>query len=259
MAFREKNPNILAAALEGGKKLGVTSKVQKQRGYTVHPSFPSDSDKENVEPWQAGILAEYDSAVTNHKVKSKKDEGSPVPEMVTLGLARQQEGDVKKAFSETKKPALSRPMDFSAAVRSSLGAALPFNTTTKLVVAIRNAKPNKYYAPSLGNYTETLSIWSKSKNSNAGNCAQEVLQQMRDRFKSGECDIRPDSCCYNMVIMAFKDDPDKAEEVRFPADRRLRMESFRIPSLTDGPLSPNISGPTSHVGGLRRRKYYSGA
>jgi hypothetical protein len=211
MAFREKNPNVLAGNIAANKKSRTENSVQKPRGYVLTPSLDSTSNKENAQPWQSGILANYDHEKEKHQEVIKKIQETSTTKMGSLGPVRTAQ-NAKKAPppSEEAESPPTLPLDFAGAVRSKLGnsGTSTFPTSDRVP---RPWSPNR--PPTLGEYTRVLVGFSKSKDPNAGELAQEVLQRMLDRFRAGQSKIRPDACCYNMVIVAYKDNAERAEQV----------------------------------------------
>jgi hypothetical protein len=210
MAFREKNPNVLAGNLAANKKSRTENSVQKPRGYVLTPSLVSESNKENAQPWQSGILAKYDSEKEKHQEVIKKIQETSTTKMGSLGPVRTAQNAKKAPPSEETEPPPTLPLDFAGAVRSTLGS----NATSTFPTSSRLSQPwSPNRSPTLGEYTRVLVGFSKSKDPNAGEHAQEVLQRMLDRFHAGQSLIRPDACCYNMVIVAYKDNAERAERV----------------------------------------------
>jgi hypothetical protein len=205
MAFREKNPNVLAGNLAASKKTRTENSVQKPRGYVLTPSLVSASNKENEQPWQSGILANYDRDKEKHQGAIKKIQETSTTKMGSLGTVR----NAKKAPpSEKTNSPPTLPLDFAGAVRSKLGSNVTstFPTTSRI-------PPTLSPSSTLGEYTRVLVGLSKSKDPNAGEHAQEVLQRIIDRFHAGQSFFGPDACCYNMVIVAYKDNAERAEQV----------------------------------------------
>jgi hypothetical protein len=205
MAFREKNPNVLAG-LTANKKSRTDNSVQKPRGYVLTPSLDSASDKENVQSWQSGILANYDREKEKHQGVIKKIQETSTTKMGSLGTVRA----AKKTppSEKTESPPTTLPMDFAGAVRSKQGSNVPSTFPSRSRVS-STLSPS----PTLGEYTRVLVGLSKSKDPNAGEQAQQVLQRMLDQFHAGQSLIHPDACCYNMVIVAYKDKAQRAEQV----------------------------------------------
>lgn len=264
MAFREKNPNVLASNLAANKKSRTDSSVQKPRGYVLTPSLDSTSNKENAQPWQSVILAKHDHVKEKHQVIIKKIQETSNTKTGSLGTVRKAQsakkaspsekenaqpwqsgilatydrekekhqgsinkiqeasttkmnslGTVRTAQNAKKAPPSEKtesppvvPMDFAGALRSKVGsnASSAFTTNSRV-------SPTLIPSPTLGEYTRVLVGLSKSKDPNAGEHAQEVLQRMLDQFHAGQSLTRPDACCYNMVIVAYKDKAERAEQV----------------------------------------------
>jgi hypothetical protein len=264
MAFREKNPNVLADNLAANKKSRTNNSVQKPRRYVLTPSLDSASNKENTQPWQSGVLANHGREKEKHqgaihKIQeasttkmgslgtvwtaqnakktppSEKENAQPLNSGILANHGREKEkhqgaiqkiqessttkmgflGTVRTAQNAKKAPpsekTVSPPtvrMDFAGAVRSKMGSnvASAFTTNSRVSLALSPS-------PTLGGYTGVLVGLSKSKDPNAGEHAQEVLQRMLDQFHSGQSLIRPDACCYNMVIVAYKEKAERAEQV----------------------------------------------
>jgi hypothetical protein len=264
MAFREKNPNVLAGNLAANKKSRTNNSVQKPRGYVLTPSLDSASNKENAQPWQSGvlanhgrekekhqgaikkiqetsttktgsfgtvraaqnakktppsekeyaqplnsgILANHDRGKEKHQGAIKKIQETSITKMGSLGTVRTAQNAKKAPPSEKTVSPPTVPMDFAGAVRSKMGSNVTSAFTTNSRVS-----STLHPSPTLGGYAGVLVGLSKSKDPNAGEHAQEVLQRMLDQFHSGQSLIRPDACCYNMVIVAYKEKAERAEQV----------------------------------------------
>jgi hypothetical protein len=242
MAFRVKNPNVLVRDLVASKKSRNENNVQKPRGYVLTPSsLVTGSNKENAQPWQTRILADHDRAVEKNKEAIKDIQEKSVTKLGSLGTVRSTQNAKKTPPSDKTPTTATPPLNFAGAVRSNLG-----HTTTSTSSTYNRVSPtsNHNYLPTLGDYTRVLVSWSKSKDPNAGKRAQEVLQQMLDRFQAKQSNIRPDACCYNMVIRAYNDDAERAEQVL-----RLMWDDYKTGGNTLAEPNARVYTSILHVWG----------
>lgn len=162
MAFRDKNPNVLAKAFDESKQRAAQSNVQKQRGYTLNPSILSVSNKENEHALVPKVKAKHDPVIQRTSSLLKKSVVVPLVEMESMAPVQANPNSNKTWNGLDSKKA---PLDFAGAVRSNLSTSSNKSSFTRLY-SLNPTSVNQ--APTLAGYAQTLTSWSKSTDPNAG-------------------------------------------------------------------------------------------